>query len=113
MKTSKLLLFFVIGIFTVLFVGCGHTHSYSKTVVSPTVNEIGYTKYSCKCGEFYTEDPTCLLTFLSMSEYNVQVLPQIDSIIVPLNSKFLGVENTSNFNRVLPTIIIITSNYKC
>lgn len=38
-----------------------HEHEYSVNVFAPTCDEAGYTKYTCNCGESYTEeyiDPT-------------------------------------------------------
>lgn len=33
-----------------------HKHRYEKTVVDPTCTKEGYTKYSCDCGDSYTEN---------------------------------------------------------
>ena len=33
-------------------------HSYLPTVTAPTCTKVGYTTYTCKCGEFYIDDYT-------------------------------------------------------
>lgn len=36
-----------------------HQHNYStSTVVAPTCNDKGYTKYTCSCGDYYTDSYT-------------------------------------------------------
>lgn len=35
-----------------------HQHSYSATVIAPTCNEKGYTKYTCACGYSYNDTYT-------------------------------------------------------
>lgn len=31
----------------------GHSHNYAETVVEPTCTQVGYTKYTCECGDYY------------------------------------------------------------
>lgn len=38
-----------------------HQHSYSATVIAPTCNEKGYTKYTCACGYSYNDNYTAAL----------------------------------------------------
>ena len=38
-----------------------HTHNYSATVTEPTCEDVGYTTYTCACGESYVADETAAL----------------------------------------------------
>ena len=38
-----------------------HQHSYSATVIAPTCNDKGYTKYTCSCGDSYCDTYTAAL----------------------------------------------------
>ena len=38
-----------------------HQHSYSATVIAPTCNDKGYTKYTCSCGYSYNDNYTAAL----------------------------------------------------
>ncbi len=35
---------------------CAHEHSYTQSVINPTCNEMGYTTYTCECGDSYVSD---------------------------------------------------------
>ncbi len=70
-KLAKLMVFLVLSLtmaFGTLFaVGCGesnpdagdnqsHTHQYTTATVSPTCTALGYTTYTCDCGDTYKAD---------------------------------------------------------
>lgn len=38
-----------------------HQHSYTSTVIAPTCNDKGYTKYTCSCGDSYKDNYTAAL----------------------------------------------------
>lgn len=91
----------ILILFTATFVvGCGHTHLYEPTTISPTQTDIGYTRHLCDCGEFYDDNFTCLLTFNSISTDTtipLDDLPQIESKVVAQNSVFEAIANTQDF----------------
>ena len=91
--------------------GCGeldpeHEHSYTSEEVAPTCQVVGHTKYTCICGDTYTEDGTELADHVDANlditcDYDgctKRILPAADSeislftanhmIIVSLNSNY-------------------------
>ncbi|MBE7074890.1 MAG: hypothetical protein E7376_02810 [Clostridiales bacterium] len=105
MKKTKLLILplFLFIVCLVCLCGCQHSHSHTPNVVNPTTTSLGYTEYSCSCGDFYRQDYTCLLSFTSITENNniqSNLLPVIQSQIVALNENFIGVNNTNSFRAV-------------
>ena len=42
-------------------------HSYTKTVVSPTCTTSGYDKYTCSCGDYYTNNTTAALGHIEVN----------------------------------------------
>jgi hypothetical protein len=38
-----------------------HTHSYTSEVTAPTCSAVGYTTYTCKCGDTYTGDEVAIV----------------------------------------------------
>ena len=91
--------------------GCGeldpeHEHSYTSEEVAPTCQVVGHTKYTCICGDTYTEDGTELADHVDANlditcDYEgctERILPAADSeislftanhmIIVSLNSNY-------------------------
>ena len=65
MKSMKRLLiasFFVVAMVVSMFTFASckkeHEHNYAAEVVAPTCTENGYTKYTCECGDSYTDSET-------------------------------------------------------
>ncbi len=73
-----------------------HTHEYTTSIIDPTQTDLGYTLHSCTCGNNYKESYTCLLSYENLD--NVQGLPQVEPQIVPINTKFKGVDNVGNYS---------------
>lgn len=70
-KHLKSILIFILAVICItanaLFVGCKtgndgesgnkpHEHSYTSVVTAPTCTEVGYTTYTCTCGNGYNDD---------------------------------------------------------
>ena len=50
---KKIVNLFLVLIFVIFMVCCGHTHEYQEEVIEPTCTEKGYTIYTCECGDTY------------------------------------------------------------
>ncbi len=58
---KKMIVLFIGVVLLAMMTGCGHTHSYSKTVAPPSCTGKGYTTYTCDCGDSYIDNETAAL----------------------------------------------------
>jgi len=59
-KLLTLLLSIFLSCFALSACEEAHTHSYTDEIISPTCNQMGYTKHTCSCGHTYTDSFTNL-----------------------------------------------------
>ncbi|MFQ6724429.1 MAG: hypothetical protein ACLRFE_03770 [Clostridia bacterium] len=75
-------------------------HNYTNIVtVDPTTTSMGYIIYSCECGEYYTTNQTCLITYKSIDEYGETdpLFPNPENQVVLKNTLFTSLPATVDY----------------
>ena len=84
-----------------------HVHSYEAVVTEPTCTEVGYTTYTCECGDTYTEEVEKLGHVDANLDISCdrdgctgKVAPAADSLLSNFTANNLGSKLSTSYYRV-------------
>ncbi len=115
-KTPKIvvpIVFIVLSIFILCyFLIPKHNHNYTEIIIEPTCEEMGFTKYTCTCGDTYDDSYIEPLghkydSLWYCSECETQLLATMDLFFAPIknNTEYaVGIGESSEKNVVIPSV---------